>query len=795
MDTDVTVGSESTGAPLRRSATIPGVDGDPLAPYAGFEGEVGKVYATSEPFWKDHKSAGPSAPNVIVMLCDDLGYSDVGCYGSEIPTPNLDRIAAEGLRYTDFHSTPMCSPTRAALLTGLEPHRAGLGYVAHADAGFPGYAMELTDLVPTLPELLRENGYQTLMVGKWHLTKDSEQNDAGDKSSWPLQKGFDRYYGFLDAFTNLHQPHRLFEDNHALRTDDYPEDYFLTDDLTDRAVSMIRESKASDPTKPFFLYFSHGAVHAPLHAKEPDIERHADRYREGWQVIRERRFARQVELGVVPEGTALSDIPDIPGNDVANWDDLDDDRKRLFARYMEVYAAMVDNIDQNVGRLRSALEEMGEWDNTVFVFTSDNGASREGEAEGTSAYMRTLHFERTGVPEPFEEDLERFESIGGPTTYPHYPRGWAWVGNTPFRLYKINSHRGGHSVPFIVSWPDRITEGGMIRGQYMHITDLLPTILELTSTPRPETRNGAAVLPLAGEDLSATFESADAPGRSADVVIECEGHRGYRSGEWEAVVRHEPRTPFSEDEWELFNMVLDPTQVNDLAESEPERLVELKEAWEEAAWANQIYPLDEGTGLRFLLRPPETERFDEPLTIYAGTPTLDRWRSQRLILWRDFEVTAEVDLMEGDRGVLVAHGDQSGGYALYVDTTGELLAIHNGYGIERELRGPKVPAGAHSLGLQVTCPGENRWNLALTIDGEQVAAAEDFRLLMAMSPFNGIDVGIDRRSPVSWPIYQRHGTFAFNGTLRSVTYVPGEPAPDSPMNFIEFLREWGRRFE
>ncbi len=310
---------------------------DPLAPYAGFGGTVGRVFATSEPWWAERPAVGSGdahagPPNIVVMLCDDLGFADLGCYGSEIPTPHIDRLAAEGVQYTDYHSTPMCSPTRAALLTGLEPHRAGMGHVAHSDPGFPGYTMELTPFAPTLPELLREAGYQTLMVGKWHLTKDSEVNDAGDRRSWPLQKGFDRYYGFMDGFTNLHHPHRLIEDNHAVRVDELPEGYFLTDDLTDRAVSMIRESKASAPDKPFFLYHAQGAVHAPLHAKEVDLERHADRYREGWDVIRQRRFERQQELGVVPRGAELAPRNSEPGDDVVAWEDLDPDRQGLFAR-------------------------------------------------------------------------------------------------------------------------------------------------------------------------------------------------------------------------------------------------------------------------------------------------------------------------------------------------------------------------------------------------------------------------------------------------------------------------------
>lgn len=752
------------------------------------------MFATSEPHWPSTPAA-EGAPNIVVMMCDDLGFADLGCYGSEIPTPHIDRLAAEGVRFTDYHSTPMCSPTRAALLTGLEPHRAGMGHVAHSDPGFPGYEMQLTPFAPTLAEVLRGAGYQTLMVGKWHLTKDSNANDAGDRSSWPLQKGFDRYYGFLDGFTNLHHPHRLIEDNHAVAVDEYPEGYFLTDDLTDRAVSMIRECKASDPTKPFLLYHAQGAVHAPLHAKAVDIERHDGVYREGWDTIRQARYERQLELGVIPEGTRLAPRNSEPGDDVPAWDDLDDDRKRLFAKYMAVYAAMVDNIDQNVARLRAALEELGEWDNTIFVFTSDNGGSREGEIDGTSAYLRTLHFGRTDAEEPFDEDLSRLDEMGGPTTFPHYPRGWAMVSNTPFRLYKINAHRGGHSVPFIVSWPAGGVPAGELRNQFLHVTDLLPTILGLVGVERPEVWNGQPALELAGEDVGAALFDAAAAGRSKDVVIENEGHRGYRRDGWEIVTRHESLTSFSEEPWELFDMSSDPSQVEDRSADEPERLAELIAAWDVAAWDNQIFPLDEGTGYRFLLRPPWTERYDRPVVFGPGTPALDRWRSQRLILWRDVTITASVTIEHGDCGVLVAHGDQGGGYALYVDDDGALVAVHNGYGEVREVRGPVVGPGEHDLELRITCPGGNLWDLALAVDGDEVASAEGFRLLMAMAPFQGIDVGIDRRSPVSWELYRRHGSFPFSGRLHRVAYQPGEPAPDSPNGFLDMLRDWGRTFE
>ncbi len=385
---------------------------------------------------------------MVVILADDLGYADLGCYGSEIETPNLDRLAGAGLAYSNFHVTPMCSPTRASLLTGVQHHLAGFGTVAHSDAGFPGYAMELPATTATLPEILGAHGYATFMVGKWHLAKDSDISAAGPQHSWPCQRGFDRFYGFLDAFTNLHQPHRLTEDNHQVLVDRYPDDFYLTDDLTDHAVAMIRESKASNPDKPFFLYFAHGAVHAPLHAKAADIARYRGRYDVGWDELRRRRHARQLELGVIPPGTPLAPRNTETDHDVTPWDELSDAERELFARHMEVYAAMVDGVDQSVGHLLDALEELGERDNTIVIFLSDNGGSREGEVTGTSSYY--VHLLQG---DDVEADRARIELLGGPQTTPHYPRGWAMASNTPWRLYKINTHAGGHTVPFLMSWP------------------------------------------------------------------------------------------------------------------------------------------------------------------------------------------------------------------------------------------------------------------------------------------------------------------------------------------------------
>lgn len=757
--------------------------------YPGFEGKVGRTFAGSEPWWPPRPDAS-GRPNVIVILADDLGYSDLGCYGSEIRTPHLDRLAAGGLRLTDFHSTPMCSPTRASLLTGVNAHAAGVGTVAHSDPGFPGYAMEIAADVATAAEIYRDAGYATAMVGKWHLTKDSDQNEAGSRHSWPCQRGFDRYYGFLDGFTNLHHPHRLVEDNHTVEVDQYPEGYYFTDDMTDRAIAMLKAFKASDPTKPFFLYMAHGAVHAPLHAKPDDIARYRGRYDAGWDRLREERFARMKELGLLPADTVLAPRNTEPGNDVAPWDALSDTQRRLAARYMEVFAAMVDNVDQNVGRLVEALEAMGELDDTILVFTSDNGASREGEVDGTASYYVHLMAETD-----LEVDLARIDEMGGPTTTPHYPRGWAMAGNTPFRLYKINAHQGGHSVPFIVHGP--VPGGpGELREQYQYVTDLLPTLLELCGLEHPAATGARPVRPMHGTSFVPVLADPAHPSTHPEQYTEMIGHRGFRAGDMEAVTLHQPLTPFDDAEWELYDLAADRTQVHDLAAERPEELAELVRRWEEAAWANQVYPLDEGSQLKYLIRPPRQAAYEQPVTLLPGTPTLERWRSLQLLFLRSVTITIRAVVGPDDEGILVAHGDQGGGYAVWLDGEGLHVAHNDGAGRLRTIDALRPDPGEREVVLHLDAPGGMRWDARLEVDGAEVGAgAEPWPCLFAMAPFEGIDVGLDRRSPVVWRLYEAHGPYPYTCHIASVTYAPGAQPPDAPANMIPMLREMGLKFE
>ncbi len=762
-------------------------DAGTAEPYAGFGGSIGDRVAASDSWWPERPEAA-GKPNVVVVLVDDVGFADIGCFGSEIDTPNLDRLAEEGLRLSNFNVAPMCSPTRAALLTGQHTgHRAGVGHVCHSDPGFPGYASEIADDLATLPEILRANGYATMMSGKWHLSKDSDNSDAGPRHSWPLQKGFDRYYGFLDGFTNFHQPHRMVRDNSTVEVDRYPDDYYLTEDLTAEAIRMVQSAKAANPDQPFFLYLAHGAAHAPLHAKPDKIAKYVDRYHDGWDVLREERLARQKELGLFPEHTKLAPRPDQPGWEAQPWTETTADERIVFARYMAVYAAMVEHIDDSIGALRAELEAMGEWDDTILLFTSDNGASREGGTSGTTSYYTHL-----GGQVDIPKDLARLDDIGGPKTIPHYPQAWAMAGNTPFPLYKTSAHAGGRQVPTVVSWPARWGgHGGQVRTQYGHVSDVLPTLLDAIGVQAPSHRGGMPLVPVAGASMLAWLDDAAADSRTADEgrMFECAGHRSYRRGRWEIASFHNPLVRFQDSEFQLFDLDADPSCSTDVAADHPEVVAELSQAWEQAAWDNQVFPMDSGSGLKYMLRPERNAYLVKPITIRPGTPTLERWRSMEFLNFRGCTITVDVSWRPGEEGHLVAHGDQGGGYALRVEGT-DLVFVHNdGHGSLTQVRAP-LPDVAEQVVLTIARPAGGKWNVALHVDGAAVAAVEGLTPLFPMAPFQGIDVGINRRSPVDWSLYEARGPFAWTGSgLRGVTYEAHDHAPDAPYNWLQQIRE------
>lgn len=764
--------------------------------YEDFAGRVGRTLGVSRPAWKPERRARPGAPNIVVVLIDDMGFSDLSPYGSEIDTPNVARLARSGLTFANFHTTPLCSPSRAALLTGINPHRAGFAFPANLDPGYPSYAFELPDDAPTLAESLQAAGYATFAVGKWHLTRDGALHDAADRSSWPLQRGFDRYFGSLEGFTSLHAPHRLTWDNSPYEVESFPEGYFLTDELTDRAISMVRSLRANDADKPFFLYVAHHAVHGPIQAKPGDIEKYRGAYEAGWDRIREQRFGRQLASGLFPPETALPPFNFEAGKDVQHWDDLTAEQQQRFARYMEVYAASVDNIDQNLGRLIDVIEQYGELDNTIVVFSSDNGASAEGGAEGTRSYFSQFAHV-PGLPADWDADVEReFDLIGGPRTTVHYPRGWGQASNTPFRLYKSDTFAGGIRVPLVVHWPagglraDGADDG--FRRQYVYVTDLAPTLLELAGIERLRSRHGLPAMSEDGVSARSIFLDADAPTLHRRQYTETGGNRGYFADGWKIVTSHVPGTPFDDGEWQLYHIATDPTETNNVAADHPDVLRDLAGAWEEAAWHNTVFPLNDHSPALALHRRSD-EDFARPVTLYPGTPTLERYRSARLVQLRDFRVAIALHHCAGDTGVLVAHGDQGAGYVVYIADDAAVLA-YNAYGRVLRTRPIPVPAGEVTLELAAEALAEFRWALRLS-NGSTLAELDAVPQLVGMAPFTGISIGADRGGPVDWEIHERHGSFPYRGTLHHVRYEPGKPADYDPREIARLWAETARIYD
>lgn len=745
--------------------------------YEHFGGVAAELTSQSQPAWTAGPQAAKKSPNVILMLVDDMGFSDIGPFGGEISTPYLESLADDGYRMTNYRTAAMCSPARASLLTGLNPHRAGFGMVAHADPGYPGSTLEISDDVPTIAESFQAGGYATFLLGKWHLTKESHMNDGADKSSWPLQRGFDRYFGSMDGFTTFFQPHRLVCDNSPVIMDDYSDDYYLTDDLTDRAIGMIKGLRSSNPEKPFFLYFAHQAVHAPLQAKPQDIEKYRGLYACGWDHIRDERFRRQIQQGLFPESTNVPGRETTLGSEVHSWDSLSSEQQLLFARYMEVYAAMIDNIDQNLGRLIEYLKRIDEYDNTIIAFTSDNGATGEGGPSGTRSYFSQFLGFETQLPEQWNKDVPRDpELIGGPRTLVHYPRGWAYASNTPFRYYKRHTFEGGVHAPLLISWPEGLPRKAAdhgIRNHFTYVSDLGLTLLELAGIDHLEERHGLQAKEVDGLSFVDILKDHKATAFRNSQYAEMMGNRALYKDGWKIVTNHRPGDPFSDEEWELYDMVSDPTETTNLAAHHPEIVREMAEQWRQQAWHNTVFPLEDNGS--YNVRPSTELILERPVTIYPGTPTLERYRSRKLTNMRDFEIEVSLHYQKGFEGVIVSHGDQGGGYVLYVED-GNLCFSYNQYGEMHRESTPITGEGEYKIRVAFETGPDLLVDITISVEEKYKMALQNMLQLIGMCPFTGISVGVDRGSPVDWELFERHRSFAFTSHDLEVRYVPGELA-------------------
>jgi arylsulfatase len=717
--------------------------------------KIGRTVAESEPCWPEKPKRPKGAPNVLVILFDDVGFSDFGCYGSPIQTPTIDALAGEGLRYSGFHTTAMCSTTRAALLTGRNHHSVGVGCLANFDSGYPGYRGKIAKEAGTLPEMLRPVGYRNYMVGKWHVTSLTESGPAGPFDGWPLGRGFDRYYGFMDAETDQFAP-ELVRDNTAIDAPGgYADGYHLTEDLVDQSIRFLADHLADQPDAPWLLWLAPGACHAPHQAPKEIIERYDEVFAGGWDVERERRLARQKSMGLVPADTRLP-----PRNDgVRAWTELSADEQAVAVRLQSAFAAMLDHADRHLTRLIDFLEEAGVREDTLILVLSDNGASQEGGPNGFVNAMGPYN----GKPEPLAEKLARLNDIGGPDSHANFPHGWAMASNTPLRRYKQNTHGGGIRDPLVICWPKGIGARGEVRHQFAHACDLVPTLLEVIGVEPPATISGVPQKPLEGQSFAASLLMSDAPQRSRPQYFEMFGHRGLWLDGWKAVAFHPPGTPFDHDRWELFHLDQDFSETEDLAGLEPDKLKALIEVWWAEAERCQVLPLDDRFAPRFAENAARAQGDRKRFVFHHGMGHLPTDIAPD-VRSRAYRIEVEAVLVDGNEGVLIAHGDATSGYSLYVED-GRLVHVLNIGGQRTTLASDRaISAGRRRLGLDVSAgPGERA--MTLLIDGQAAGSLKTAARFATLISWSGLDIGRDRGSPVG--LYA--APFEFTGRLDKVT--------------------------
>ncbi len=717
-----------------------------------FTGRIGRTFADSEAAWPPLRRPPEGAPNIVLVLLDDVGYAQFGCYGADIATPTFDRLAAGGLRYANYHTTALCSPTRACLMTGRNHHASGMARIVEFSSGFPGYDAHIQPHNGFLPEILVRGGYATFALGKWHLAPASEMTLGGPRHRWPLSKGFERFYGFLAGETDQYHPD-LIADNHQVPPPRTPEEgYHLTEDLVDHAVTWISDLRAYSADKPFFCYLAPGACHAPHQAPASFIEPYRGQFDQGWDAWREAVFERQVASGLLPPGTELSPRPSW----VPAWHTLSADERRLYTRMMEVYAGFMTHTDAQVGRLVDFVDQLGELDNTVVIVMSDNGASAEGGPQGSFNEQYFFNF----VPESLEENLRRIDDLGTPRANNHYPWGWAWAGNTPLKRFKRDTHEGGVCDPFILHWPARLGHPGGTRHQYVHAIDIAPTLLDLAGIGAPAEINGVPQTPFDGASIAPTLAGDDAPEVRTTQYYEMLGSRAIYHDGWKAVVFHPPaglvydgsdagRRSFDDDVWELYHVAADFSECHDVAAQFPERLAELQALWWAEAERHQVLPLNNQPGRH------GDRRFVRNRYVYRpGISSIPEAMAPNLRN-RGWTITASLVVPEAGggapcQGVLVGHGGHSGGYALYLAGR-RLHYVNNLLGTVLTTVSAEVelPAGPVEVSARFTPDGPFRGELELWYGDVPVGRgplAQTTPLTYGVDPFT---VGYQRMTPIA----------------------------------------------
>jgi len=717
--------------------------------------------------------APAGAPNVIVFLIDDIGFGHPGTFGGQIPTPTLDRLAADGLKYNRFHTTALCSPTRVAILTGRNHHTNNAGAIMEVATAFPGNTGARPQSVTPLAEILRQNGYSTGAFGKYHETAPWEVSVSGPFDRWPTHSGFDKFYGFIGGETNQWAP-LVFDGTVKTEVAIDDPNYHFTTDMTDKAIQWIQSQQSLTPDKPFFTYFATGATHAPHHAPKEWIEKFKGKFDGGWDKYREETFARQKKLGIVPENAKLAPRP----ADIKAWDSLSADEKRLFARQMEVFAAFAAHTDYEIGRVVKAIEEMGELDNTMIIYeVGDNGASAEGGMNGMFNEMTYFN----GVVETVPDMLKNIDKWGDPSTFPHMAAGWAVAGNTPFQWTKqVASNFGGTRNPLVISWPKRIKTKGEVRSQFSHVVDLAPTVLEAANIPEPKTVNGVTQTPMEGFSMVYSFDDAKAADRHNTQYFEIFGNRAIYSDGWVAATVHKapweaaPRHKLSEDVWELYNVNDDFSESTDLAASNPAKLKEMQALFMTEAEKYRVLPIDDRSLERFdpaVAGRPDLMAGRKSLTVYPGMVGMME-NAFINVKNQSKTITAEVEIPAGNvNGVILAQGGRFGGWSLYVKD-GRPAYTYNHVGLNQYTvnSGERLAPGKATITLDFAYDGNGRGKggtATISINGKKVGAGRiEATNANIFSADDATDVGIDEGTNVS-SAYGQHGN-KFTGRIQKV---------------------------
>ncbi|TYA56054.1 arylsulfatase [Formosa maritima] len=757
----------------------------------GFKGKIELDTRDSKPDWEPFlpKKAPKGAPNVLFILYDDTGQAAWSPYGGRIQMPTLDKLAADGLLYTQWHTTALCAPTRSTLQTGRNHHLNGFGSITETASGYPGYNGRFPKQVTTVAEVLQNNGYATLWVGKNHNVPEQDVAPGGYRGEWPLNQGWDRFYGFLGGETNQWFPD-LVKDNDFIDQPYMPDDgYHLSKDLADQAIEMLRNKDASNPSKPFYMWFNPGANHAPHQVPQEEIDKYKGKFDDGYDAYRTWVTARMKEKGVIPENTVNTAINPIHG-DLANkldqvrpWDSLNDNEKKLFNRMAEVFAAYSTYTDAQVGRVIDYLKETGQYENTLIIYAADNGTSGEGSPDGSVNENKLFN----GWPDTLEENMKYIDKLGGQDTYEHFPTGWASAFSAPYKMFKrYAEYQGGTADPLIISWPKGIKARGELRHQYHHSVDIVPTILEVIGLEMPEVNHGVKQYPLSGVSMAYTFDAKpDDPTEKHVQYYEIFGTRGIWKDGWHAAAIHAPingTSDFDQDKWELYNLEEDWSQSKDLAAQHPEKLEELKKLWMEEAKRNNVLPLDDRVAVEILGTPrPSDEAPRDTYIYYPDTEPVPEGVAVN-VRGRSYKIVANVEVTDNSEGVIFAHGSRFGGHSLFIKNK-KLYYVYNFLGIAPEQvfeSDITLKPGKYTLGMEFNMTGKGEHgkilgNTNLYINDKVVASGN-----MQTQPGkftlsgDGLCVGYDSGDAVS-ALYKSPAKFT-GGQIQGVAVsVKGEP--------------------